>query len=71
MLPKLDGWNIINDIRKSGKTMPILFLSARDQIEDRVKGPELGADDYLVKPLLLQNFLPELKLYFVAVNKGR
>ena len=37
MLPKLDGWNIIYDIRKSGKTMPILFLSARDQIEDRVK----------------------------------
>jgi len=46
MLPGLNGWNIINDIRSSGKTMPILFLTARDQIEDRVKGLELGADDY-------------------------
>jgi len=52
MLPKLDGWNIINDIRKSGKSMPILFLSARDQIDDRVKGLELGADDFAFAELL-------------------
>lgn len=61
MLPKLDGWNIINDIRKSGKTMPILFLSARDQIEDRVKGLELGADDYLVKPFAFAELLARIK----------
>ena len=54
MLPGLNGWNIINDIRSSGKTMPILFLTARDQIEDRVKGLELGADDYLVKPFSIE-----------------
>ena len=61
MLPKLDGWNIINDIRKSGKSMPILFLSARDQIDDRVKGLELGADDYLVKPFAFAELLARIK----------
>jgi len=61
MLPKLDGWNIIYDIRKSGKTMPILFLSARDQIEDRVKGLDLGADDYLVKPFAFAELLARIK----------
>ena len=62
MLPKLDGWNIIDDIRKSGKTMPILFLSARDQIEDRVKGLDLGADDYLVKPFAFSELLARIKI---------
>ena len=61
MLPGLDGWNIINDIRKSGKTMPILFLTARDQIEDRVKGLELGADDYLAKPFSARELLARVK----------
>ncbi|MBJ8434462.1 MULTISPECIES: heavy metal response regulator transcription factor [Acinetobacter] len=61
MLPKLDGWTIISDIRKSGKSMPILFLSARDQIEDRVKGLELGADDYLVKPFAFAELLARIK----------
>ncbi len=60
MLPKLDGWDIIYDIRKSGKTMPILFLSARDQIEDRVKGLDLGADDYLVKPFAFAELLARI-----------
>ena len=61
MLPGLNGWNIINDIRSSGKTMPILFLTARDQIEDRVKGLELGADDYLVKPFAFAELLARIK----------
>lgn len=61
MLPGINGWNIINDIRSSGKTMPILFLTARDQIEDRVKGLELGADDYLVKPFAFAELLARIK----------
>ena len=61
MLPKLDGWDIIYDMRKSVKTMPILFLSARDQIEDRVKGLDLGADDYLVKPFAFAELLARIK----------
>ncbi|ATZ62891.1 MULTISPECIES: heavy metal response regulator transcription factor [Acinetobacter] len=61
MLPELDGWHIIHDVRKSGKTMPILFLTARDQIEDRVKGLDLGADDYLVKPFAFAELLARIK----------
>jgi len=50
MLPSLDGWKILETLRRAGKDMPVLFLTARDQVSDRVKGLELGADDYLVKP---------------------
>lgn len=61
MLPGLDGWHVIQDIRKSGKSMPVLFLTARDQIEDRVKGLDLGADDYLVKPFAFAELLARIK----------
>lgn len=61
MLPGVDGWHIIEAVRKNGKTMPILFLTARDQIEDRVKGLELGADDYLVKPFAFAELLARIK----------
>ncbi|MBI5922706.1 MAG: heavy metal response regulator transcription factor [Betaproteobacteria bacterium] len=50
MLPTLDGWKILETLRRAGKDMPVLFLTARDQVADRIKGLELGADDYLVKP---------------------
>lgn len=50
MLPGRDGWSILHELRKGGKQTPVLFLTARDTVEDRVKGLELGADDYLVKP---------------------
>ena len=50
MLPGMDGWTVLQGIRKSGKDLPVLFLTARDQVDDRVRGLELGADDYLVKP---------------------
>ncbi len=50
MLPKKDGWAVVAELRKGGMRAPILFLTARDSVPDRVKGLELGADDYLVKP---------------------
>lgn len=50
MLPERDGWSVLVEIRRRGKPTPVLFLTARDSIPDRVKGLELGADDYLVKP---------------------
>src|SRR5574343_1294213 len=71
MLPGLNGWNIINDIRSSGKTMPILFLTARDQIEDRVKGLELGADDYLVKPFAFAELIARIKTLLRRGNKAK
>jgi two-component system copper resistance phosphate regulon response regulator CusR len=50
MLPGLDGWGVLRAIRTAGRSMPVLFLTARSQVDDRVKGLELGADDYLLKP---------------------
>lgn len=50
MLPGKNGWTIIETLRHAGNKTPVLFLTAKDAIEDRVKGLNLGADDYLVKP---------------------
>ena len=50
MLPGLDGWRLLEGLRRAGAAMPVLFLTARDRVDDRVRGLELGADDYLVKP---------------------
>jgi len=61
MLPGLNGWQVLETLRRSGKEMPVLFLTARDQVEDRVKGLELGADDYLVKPFAFSEFLARVR----------
>jgi two-component system copper resistance phosphate regulon response regulator CusR len=50
MLPQRDGWSVLQQLRTTGKQTPVLFLTACDTVADRVKGLELGADDYLVKP---------------------
>lgn len=61
MLPGLDGWTILRALRAAGKPMPVLFLTARDQVDDRVKGLELGADDYLVKPFAFSELLARVR----------
>ncbi len=61
MLPGLDGWQILQSLRSEGKDMPVLFLTARDQVEDRVRGLELGADDYLVKPFAFTELLARVR----------
>jgi two-component system copper resistance phosphate regulon response regulator CusR len=61
MLPGLDGWQVLQRVRLEGKQMPVLFLTARDQIKDRVKGLELGADDYLVKPFAFSELLARVR----------
>ena len=61
MLPGLDGWGVLQAIRAAGMTMPVLFLTARDQVEDRVKGLESGADDYLVKPFAFSELLARVR----------
>lgn len=53
MLPGVDGWTILSRLRDSGLTTPVLMLTARDAVEQRVKGLSLGADDYIVKPFAL------------------
>src|SRR5882724_4297992 len=61
MLPERDGWSVIAEIRRSGKQTPVLFLTARDAVQDRVKGLELGADDYLVKPFAFSELLARVR----------
>jgi two-component system copper resistance phosphate regulon response regulator CusR len=61
MLPVRDGWSVLRELREKGKTMPVLFLTARDQVDDRVKGLELGADDYLVKPFAFSELLARVR----------
>ena len=59
-LPDMDGWAALREIRKDQQT-PVLFLTARDRVEDRVRGLELGADDYLVKPYAFSELLARVR----------
>ena len=61
MLPDIDGWRILQNIRAAGNPVPVLFLTARDSVADRVKGLELGADDYLVKPFAFSELLARVR----------
>ncbi|MCE8015983.1 heavy metal response regulator transcription factor [Halomonas sp. MCCC 1A17488] len=61
MLPGLDGWSILQVVRRSGQDVPVLFLTARDDVDDRVRGLELGADDYLVKPFAFSELLARIR----------
>jgi two-component system, OmpR family, copper resistance phosphate regulon response regulator CusR len=61
MLPSRDGWSLLAALRRSGRETPVLFLTARDAVQDRVKGLELGADDYLVKPFAFSEFLARVR----------
>jgi heavy metal response regulator len=60
MLPGLDGWELLRLLRRESE-VPVMFLTARDAVEDRVKGLELGADDYLVKPFSYAEFLARVR----------
>src|ERR1700744_5279862 len=57
MIPSLDGWGVLGRLREAGRQTPVLFLTARDAIHERVRGLELGADDYLVKPFAFSELL--------------
>ena len=60
-LPKMDGLSLTRSIRKSGVAMPVLILTARDALQDRVQGLDLGADDYMIKPFELPEMLARLR----------
>ncbi|PIX95642.1 MAG: DNA-binding response regulator [Hydrogenophilales bacterium CG_4_9_14_3_um_filter_63_34] len=68
MLPGLDGWQVLDGVRRAGVETPVLFLTARDQVADRVKGLELGADDYLVKPFAFAELLARVR---TLLRRGR
>jgi DNA-binding response OmpR family regulator len=61
MLPKVDGWSVLKMIRRNKLNLPVLCLTARDAVEDRVKGLDLGADDYLLKPFSWEEFLARVR----------
>ena len=61
MLPGRDGWTVLRDLRSSGSSLPVLFLTARDSVQDRVRGLDLGADDYLVKPFAFSELLARIR----------
>ncbi len=61
MLPKLDGWAVMKQIRRSYPDMRVLFLTACDDLEEKVKGLELGADDYLIKPFAFSELLARIR----------
>ena len=61
MLPGMDGWSVLERLRDAGNPLPVLFLTARSSIPDRVQGLELGADDYLVKPFAFVELLARVR----------
>ncbi len=61
MLPKRDGWSILNALRKAGHKTPVLCLTAREAVGDRVRGLDLGADDYLIKPFNWDELLARVR----------
>jgi two-component system copper resistance phosphate regulon response regulator CusR len=61
MLPELNGWAVLDELRREGIQIPVLFLTARDRVEDRVKGLQMGADDYLVKPYAFSELLARIR----------
>lgn len=73
MLPKRDGWAVCAELRRAKEQVPILMLTARDTVDDRIKGLDLGADDYLPKPFDFREFLARVRALSRrhSVNKGQ
>jgi len=61
MLPRMDGWGVLQALAQAGITTPVIFLTARDQVDERVRGLELGAADYLVKPFSFAELLARVR----------
>ena len=62
MMPKMDGISVLRELRKEGNAVPVLLLTAKDSIEDRVTGLDAGADDYLIKPFAFEELLARLRV---------
>ena len=62
MMPKTNGLEVLKTIRRQGKSTPVLLLTAKDSVQDRVTGLDLGADDYLVKPFAFEELLARLRV---------
>jgi len=70
MMPKLDGFTLCAELRRLGRAVPVLMLTAKGQIEDRVKGLDAGADDYLVKPFSTEELLARVRAILRRAQKA-
>ncbi|GAC42736.1 response regulator transcription factor [Paenibacillus popilliae] len=61
MMPEVDGWEVCRRLREVGSSVPVLMLTAKDEVQDRVHGLDIGADDYLVKPFALEELLARVR----------
>lgn len=61
MMPGVDGWEVCRRLREAGSRVPVLMLTAKDEIGDRVRGLDAGADDYLIKPFALEELLARVR----------
>jgi heavy metal response regulator len=68
MLPELDGLSVLSHIRSVGKSTPVILLTAKDMVEDKVKGLDMGADDYLTKPFAFEELLARIR---VLLRRGK
>ena len=64
MMPVMDGWQVCKEVRASGSTMPIIMITAKGETMDKVSGLELGADDYIVKPLEMREVVARVRAVF-------
>lgn len=70
MMPGIDGWEVCRRIRESGSNVPILMLTAKDEVDARVKGLDMGADDYLIKPFALEELLARVRAMLRRHKRG-
>jgi DNA-binding response OmpR family regulator len=70
MLPNMDGFEIVEAIRKRNQEIPIIFLSAKTLKEDRIKGLKLGADDYLIKPYSIEELILKIEIFLNRSQKN-
>jgi two-component system response regulator MprA len=68
MMPQIDGWEVCRRIREAGSVVPILMLTAKDDVADRVFGLDNGADDYLIKPFATEELLARIRVLFRRKN---
>ena len=71
MMPKLDGFAVCAELRRLGNPVPVLMLTAKGQVEDRVRGLDAGADDYLVKPFSTEELLARVRALLRRVATTR
>lgn len=69
MMPKVDGITVLKEIRKNKNSIPVLILSAKNELDDKIEGLDSGADDYLTKPFVIKEFLARIRVLSRRINR--